>query len=256
MKFIFDGNYTKAMEEMENESEEREMHLNPSDVNTPKFITFTSGFMFSTCKQLSVLNEINGKLDTVIAESEANKARIVTIESEVDTLKSDLQAAIDFKDNEIRDLSGKLTVSNQRIDQLDLKINTLTSKQGKDLCVLTKICDKLSAETLTLERYTRSYNFRLFNVPEVAGESAKDVMEKVNTLIHQVTGVDLKVEFGHRTGSKRDDDRPRPVICRIASRSQKMEMMSKRGEFFKKGFPSMMISLLLIFWKRRSTPQL
>ena len=105
------------------------------------------------------------------------------------------------------------------------------------MCVLTKICDKLSAETLTLERYTRSYNFRLFNVPEVAGESAKDVMEKVNTLIHQVTGVDLKVEFGHRTGSKRDDDSPRPVICRIASRSQKMEMMAKRGEFFTKGFP-------------------
>ena len=77
----------------------------------------------------------------------------------------------------------------------------------------------------------------MFNIPEAANEKNTDVMEKVNLVINQVTGLDVSVEFGHRTGKPRTDGKPRPVICRIASRAERMDMMAKRSEFFTKGYP-------------------
>lgn len=224
------------MEELEKD-DGKEMKINPNDVSASKFKEFACGFMFSTGKQLTVLSEINTKLDAVVAANAANLTRIETLENDVSELKNDLQGVVDLKDREINDLHVEVVKSNEKIAELERKINSISTKQEKDLVDLNQKCGKLREETLTLERYTRSFNFRLFNLPgDDAGEKSKDVIRKVNALITEVTGTHTKVEFGHRTGPRRADG-PRAVICRVASRSEKMEMMTRRGEFFTKGHP-------------------
>ena len=237
MKFIFDKVYTDAMQEMSEEDGEREMKLNPTNSTANEFKSFTCGFMFSTAKQLNLIQEMNNKLDTAITISKANAEEIKDVKADVATLKVDLQNAVDFKDQEIAILKDDINANKTTIEDLDAKLVQCIRDQKQEVTYLRKLCAKLEGETLTLERYTRSYNFRLLNEPDVPGEKSRDVMEKVNKLILEVTGKPITVEYGHRTGAPRDDGKPRPIICRIASRAQKMEVMSKRGDFFKKDRP-------------------
>lgn len=225
------------MEEMSKEEVEREMKLDPSDCTKDEFKKFTCGFMFSTAKQLSLIQEMNGKFDEAIALSKTNAQDIKVVKADIATLKEDLQSALDFKDREIATLTTDVNANKATIQDLDARLTQCMRENEKEVDFLGKLCKKLEGETLTLERYTRSYNLRVFNEPESQGEKARDVMEKVNKLILEVTGKPIAVEYGHRTGAPRQDGSPRPIICRIASRSQRMEVIAKRGDFFTKNRP-------------------
>lgn len=237
MKFIFDKTYTEAMTEMENEISEREMTLNPSTCTKDSFKDFTCGFMFSTAKQLDLIREMNTKLDTAIELSQTNARHIREVTAEVATLKKDLQENVDNYDREFREVKADIATNKTSIQNLDSIIEDHKRENKREVELLHKLIEKLQKETLTLERYTRSFNVRVFNVPETPNEKQTDVMTKVNNLISEVTGKAIKVEYGHRTGALRTDNTNRPIICRIASRAEKMEVMSKRGDFYKKGRP-------------------
>ena len=237
MKFVFNTDFALAMGEMEREIPERELIITPDTATNSQFKHFTCSFMFSTLKNLDLLNELNSKMDQVIQSNDALVKRVQKFEENLETLKNDMTTALEYKDGEIADLTASLEAGKLRMDKLEETITNLVKKQQSDVTDVNKRCTKLDKDTLTLERYTRSYNIRLFKVLESEGEKTKDVIEKVNTLISQVTGSDIKVEYGHRTGPRREDGRPRAIICRIASRLDRAAVMAKRGEFFKKGFP-------------------
>ena len=232
MKFIFDKAYSDAMEGLDNdEDDEKEMKINPNTVSAGDFKKFTCGFMFSTLKSMDLLNEMNTKLDQAISTNSATEEKVKKLEETV----TKMEEALTLKDTEIEELTKKVDAAQTRMDKLDEKINILTSDQG-DLGKLRKQADDIGKETLTLERYTRSFNLRMFNVPDSVGDKSTDVIQFVDEKIAEITGSDIHVEYGHRVGVKKDG-KPRAVICRIASRQKKHEVMAKRGEFFRLGFP-------------------
>lgn len=193
--------------------------------------------MFSTLNISKLLSDIDTKLDNVILAQEATELRVKSVEDGMASLTRDVNTAFENKDAEITDLKADILAGVTRMNQLEELITELTNKQGLDLSALKKQCKKLGEDTVTLERYTRSFNLRLFNIAESEGEKTHDVINKVNTLIHQVTGHDIKVEYGHRTGPKRNDGKQRAIICRIASRQDRAEVMGRRQQFFLKGHP-------------------
>ena len=238
MKFLFNKDFSDAQIEMEKEEPERELRINPATCSAGDFKNFASSFMFSTRTHMELLSEINTKLDKVIESNKVIEGRVDTLETDVGALKEDLTAAMEFKDQEILELRQLLKTEKERIDALDIKISDLTRTQDSDNRARQVQCNKLMDDTLTLERYTRSFNFRMFNLKEAAGETTKDVIERVNQVIDQVTGGSgIQVEYGHRTGARRTDGKDRPVICRIANRLQRAVVMSRREDFFKAGFP-------------------
>ena len=237
MKFIFDQLFAEAHQEMENETPERELKINPNSVTADKFKSFTCSFMFSTLEHFNLLSVINTKLDQVILSHAATESRVLAVEEDIVSFKADMNAAMDFKDGELSDLREEVEAGKQRMLKLEDAITQLTNKHDLDLASVKKQCNKLGVDTLTLERYTRSYNLRLFNMVEPVGEKTSDVITKVNALISEVTGTDIKVEYGHRTGPKRNDGKQRAVIVRIASRQERAVVMGKRAQFFIKGNP-------------------
>ena len=237
MKFIFHQDFCDTMRDMEEETPEREITINPKTCSAPEFKNFAFSYMFSTRSHLNLLNDINSKLDQVIESNRLVEGRVTTLEDDVATIKSDMTRDLEFKDGEIADLRGKVTEGKKRMDQLDIQIADLVATHTRDTEALRGLCGKLTADTLTLERYTRSYNFRLFNMKEANDEKTTDVIDKVNDLISRVTGSDIKVEYGHRTGPKMNDGKDRAIICRIASRLERAAVRSKRDKFFAAGFP-------------------
>ena len=222
---------------MDNEENEREVIINPNEISNGDFKKHTCSFMFSTLKQFNLLSEINAKLDLAIASNAATDARVTDLEESVTKIRFDLDSALETKDTEIASLERKVRESDAKMEQLSTTIETMKISQKVQTDDLNKLCRKLSEETLSLERYTRSFNIRMFNLQETPGEKAHDVISKLEQAIHEVTGVAINVEYGHRTGPKRRDGKPRAVICRIASRQQRAVIMAKREEFFKKQLP-------------------
>lgn len=222
---------------MENEENEREVIINPNEISNGDFKKHTCSFMFSTLKQFNLLSEINAKLDLAIAANAATDARVTDLEESVTKIRFDVDEALETKDNEIASLERKVLESDAKMEQLSTTIETMKISQKVQTDALNKLCRKLSEETLTLERYTRSFNFRMFNMQEGNDEKTSEVIAKVNLAIQEVTGFPIKVEYGHRTGSKRRDGKPRAIICRVASRQDRAVLMSKRGDFFKKNLP-------------------
>ena len=53
--------------------------------------------------------------------------------------------------------------------------------------------------------------------------------------ILKCTGLDPTLEYGHRSGPKRDDGKARFIIVRFLSRLEKREVMSKKDKLFKAG---------------------
>ena len=236
MKFLFHNDFCNAMNEMEGEKDEREITINPNSCSQDKFKSFTCSYIYSTRNTMSLLSDISEKLDTVISNSQLLEGRVKSLEEDVVVIKQDMTNALELKDSEILELRGLITENKKRMDDMDLVLGQLRADHGRETAAWKKKTEKLAEETLTLERYTRSFNFRMFKLNESAGETSKDVVDAVNKIIHEVIGKPIKVEYGHRSGPKRPDGQSRAVICRIASRSERAEVMKRRNDFFKKGY--------------------
>ena len=239
MKFLFHKSYVTSQDKLQSKADpEIELKINPATSSDAEFKDFTYSYIFSSLRNSELLDTINSKLDKVIEAQEKTDLKVEKLEEELSELKTDFKAAMEFKDSEIISLQEQLEQGAASMLKMQGEINELAKKHDRDMETYSKSVNKLHEETLTLERYTRSFNLRIFKIPETPNEKSKDVMEKVNHIIADMTRSDtIKVEYGHRTGPKRKDGKPRAVICRIASRLERAVVMSKRKEFFNAGFP-------------------
>ena len=76
----------------------------------------------------------------------------------------------------------------------------------------------------------------MFNLPEKPAEKTAETITAINKVITEVTGEDIRIEYGHRTGKQREVG-PRAVIFRFISRQERWAVLGKRKEFFKEGYP-------------------
>ena len=63
-----------------------------------------------------------------------------------------------------------------------------------------------------MERYSRKYNLRFFNIAE---DSNEDCIKKLQSMLSDYLGIEPTTENAHRIGGPRTDDGadPRPIIA-------------------------------------------
>lgn len=137
---------------------------------------------------------------------------------------NDLQVTINFISEDLKELKGKVTHTEKRVNKAEEKIQTLENKVAE------------------LSRYKRRWNLRLHGLPEEDGE---DVRKKVIEICQNMTP-DYREKFPevldsvHRLGQRRDSTSsssplPRAIIMQFTMRHFRdiIWKTAKRSEYLK-----------------------
>ena len=159
------------------------------------------------------------KLDTLIAGQAALERKVNSLETKVNsntTQITDIIKSVDFESeksqdnaNQIQELKIQLQ---QRESQLDSASYTISS---------------MTSDLNSLERYTRSFNFRILGLPESEDENC---MDSVRQILKDKFDIEAPViENAHRVGISRGD-KPRQMIARFYSRAIRRDVMISSRE--------------------------
>jgi uncharacterized coiled-coil protein SlyX len=243
MKFQFDNTFSDNLINLENNEKDSGNELifsiNPLKSSAGDFKTFALNYLFDISRSFAQFPELLSKLDRNLKNHDALMGEVREMKTKVTQLEVDATA----KDVEIRNLTEKITQQDEKIARQDVAIAELGDKledtkvdfqDRLDQCAVG-IKANLKA-SVALERHSRSFNLRLMNVPEKTGEKSPETIETTNAVIKSVTNLDVKVEYGHRTGAPRTDNTHRVIIFRLLSRQVKRLIMEKRKLFFDAGY--------------------
>ena len=80
-----------------------------------------------------------------------------------------------------------------------------------------------------MERYSRQYNLRFFNIPE---DSSEDCIKKLQSILSDDLGIETSIENAHRIGGPRADDRadPRPIIAKFIYRPERFCVIQRKRD--------------------------
>ena len=109
-----------------------------------------------------------------------------------DSSISKLQEVLDVK---LEVLTGELHVTNTRIDRIE-----------NDITKYAKEIDVTYERLLSLERYSRDYNLRFYNIPESTSE---DCIAKLRDILENDLQLHPNIENAHRIGPFKIDRRRR-----------------------------------------------
>ena len=123
-------------------------------------------------------------------------------------------------------MESEVTKNSESIEEHGQKLRVLESRDGS-ACHVDQILDELK------EREKRRHNIKIFNLPESADEGWEEIRNHDSALalniikkLGQGTG-DVEIKDCFRLG-KKDKNRPRPVIIKLADEDQKMKVLLKR----------------------------
>ena len=211
--FKLTGDYNAKLAELADA--DNVISLNPLSASKAEFACYQMYHMMETSSQLSKLgNSVNTLQESVTTLS----GTVVNLNTKV----SDLETAANNKDLEIQELKDGLLEANRKMDA-----------QQRDLTHLMKRADKCDQANLELERHSRSSNLRVGNIEETTNEDCK---AKVLAAFSQMDVGAIDIENCHRVGEKKDQ-KTRFIIVRFVRRIERREVLSKRKNFFEKGFP-------------------
>ena len=83
---------------------------------------------------------------------------------------------------------------------------------------------------MALERYSREYNLRFYNIPETPRE---DCIDKLQSILSNDLNIKPEIENAHRIGAfflYRDDGSPRPLIAKFIYRPEHFQIFRKRRD--------------------------
>lgn len=231
MKFQFDKVFSENLLSQEKLADDGESDLvytlNPTKCSAQDFKVFSCNFMFDMARSVTQIPDLLTKLD----ENLRNHNTLIEEVSSLKTKVRDLEADASVKSDDITALQA--TVHEQGAELKSIKEELLAVRACADK-------DRKAAvdESLALERHSREWNVRMMNIDESPGETTPQCIDKINATIKRITGYDIEIEYGHRSGRKNEDAaKPRVIIARIASRQQRYQVLSKRKEFFNADIP-------------------
>ena len=104
-------------------------------------------------------------------------------------------------------LNGEVHVAMTRVDKLEDEVSKLATN-------VNQAYERL----LSLERYSRDFNLRFYNIPE---DSNENCIEKLKTILSNDLGIKPVIENAHRIGGPRTgaSNDPRPVIAKFLYQS-------------------------------------
>ena len=230
MKFILEESYCQAHIDLENQEPEPEMKLNPKSSTAQEFKTFTCAFVFSSLQHMQTMKEL------LKEAQEGNRSRDVKI-GKLEKDVADLKTGLEHRDEEIGDLRSQIRELTETLTKNKRDAEKQCTDLNRNLSVkIRDTCNPALKASIENERHSRSFNLRAFNLAEAPNEKTEQTIKLIDETIKKITGLDIKIEYGHRTGQKREQD-PRGVIFRFASRQDRWKVYSKRGDFFRANIP-------------------
>lgn len=144
---------------------------------------------------------------------------------------------------DISKLQDKVRGNEVALDKISKKFNTLNESleglKGEHHVVRCKVVEiecnvnnyakqieDLYERLLSLERYSREYNFRFNNVAESPSE---DCRQKIREILSNQLNIEPVIEHAHRIGP-RSDNKPRTIICKFLYRPERLKVLQMKRD--------------------------
>lgn len=162
------------------------------------------------------LSSISDDLKEVKGTQVKIQRDIASLQSQIKENESSISKLKESLDTKLEVLTGQLHEANTRIDQIE---NVIT-KNAKEI-------DDTYERLLSLERYSRDYNLRFYNIPESTGE---DCIAKLRDIIENDLQLQSNIENAHRIGPFKDDGTPRPILAKFLYRPERFRVIKKKRD--------------------------
>jgi len=97
-------------------------------------------------------------------------------------------------------------------------------------CDITKSAKEIDVtyeRLLLLERYSRDYNLRFYNIPESTGE---DCIANLRDIIGNDLPFQPNIENAHRIGPFKDDGTPRRILAKLLYGPERFRVIKKKKD--------------------------
>lgn len=170
------------------------------------FEAFVRQRLSSICNDLT---EVKGSQVKIQRDIESLQSQIKHNESSISKLKESL-------DTKLEVLTGEMHEANTRIDQIE-----------NDVTKYAQEINDTYERLLSLERYSRDYNLRFYNIPESTGE---DCIAKLRGILENDLQLQPSIENAHRIGPFKDDGTPRPILAKFLYRPERFRVIKKKRD--------------------------
>ena len=141
---------------------------------------------------------------------------IASLQSQIKENESSISKLKESLDTKLEVLTGQLYEANTRIDQIE-NVITMNAKE----------IDDTYERLLSLERYSRDYNLRFYNILESTGE---DCFAKLRDIIGNDLQLQSNIENAHRIGPFKNDATPRPILAKFLYRPERFRVIKKKRD--------------------------
>ena len=155
------------------------------------------------------LKEMKGTQVQIQRDIESLQSQTKMNESSISKLKESLDLKLEV-------LTGELHETNTRVDRIK-----------NDITNYAKEVDDTYERLLSLERYSRDFNLRFYNIPESTGE---DCIAKLSDILGNDLQLQPNIENAHRIGPFKDDGTPRPILAKFLYRPERFKVIKKKRE--------------------------
>lgn len=154
---------------------------------------------------------------------EAIRQDVETIKNNQAKFKEDLEAVKQKLDSTTESLTLKFDILNGELHEAMTRVEKLEGEVNKYATNINQAYERLQA----LERYSRDFNLRFYNIPENPGENC---VEKLQTMLSDDLGIKPMIENAHRIGRPRTGaaSDPRPVIAKFLYRPERFRVIQNK----------------------------
>lgn len=154
---------------------------------------------------------------------EAIRQDVETIKNNQAKFKEDLEAVKQKLDSTTESLTLKYDILNGELHEAMTRVEKLEGEVNKYATNINQAYERLQA----LERYSRDFNLRFYNIPENPGENC---VEKLQTMLSDDLGIKPMIENAHRIGRPRTGaaSDPRPVIAKFLYRPERFRVIQNK----------------------------
>lgn len=154
---------------------------------------------------------------------EAIRQDVETIKNNQAKFKEDLQAVKQKLHSTTESLTLKFDILNGELHEAMTRVEKLEGEVNKYATNINQAYERLQA----LERYSRDFNLRFYNIPENPGENC---VEKLQTMLSDDLGIKPMIENAHRIGRPRTGaaSDPRPVIAKFLYRPERFRVIQNK----------------------------
>lgn len=166
-------------------------------------------FVRHQLSSISDLKEMKGTQVQIQRNIKSLQSQTKKNESSISKLKEALDVKLEV-------LTGELHETNARIYRIE-----------NDVTKYTKEIDETYERLSSLERYSRDYNLRFYNIPESTSE---DSFAKLRDILENDLQLHPNIENPHRIGPFKNDGTPKPILAKFLYRPERFRVIKKKRE--------------------------